>query len=76
MAVLESALLFGLAPKHFIIPVGVERWVDVNEINASVRQPGQLLKAIPAVDSFGQDSARLLNHYCPILLSNSFNVQT
>jgi hypothetical protein len=37
VAVLESALLFGLTPEHFVIPVGVERWVDINEVNAGVR---------------------------------------
>jgi hypothetical protein len=63
MAVLESALLFGLAPKHFIIPVGVEWRVDVNQVNAGVRQAGQLLKAISAVDGLGRDLASLFIHY-------------
>jgi hypothetical protein len=62
MAVLKSAFFLGFAPKHFIVPVGVERWVNVNEINASVRQTGQLLKAISAVDSLGRDLASLLTH--------------
>ncbi len=38
VAVFEGALFFGLAPEHLVIAVGVERRIDVDQVNRGVRQ--------------------------------------
>jgi hypothetical protein len=43
MAVLKSPLLFRLAPEYFIVLIGVEWRVNVDEVYASVRQARKLL---------------------------------
>ena len=48
--VFEGALLFGLAPEHFIVAIRVERRVDVDEIDARRREFLKLLKAVAAPD--------------------------
>jgi hypothetical protein len=55
MAILEGALFFCLAPENLIIPVGIERWIDVAQINASVRKFAELVKAVPTVNDLGID---------------------
>ncbi len=49
--VFEAALLFRLAPKNFVVAIRVERRVDVDEIDAAVRQFVQLIEIIAAVDN-------------------------
>ena len=50
MAVVEGALFLGLAPEYFVGPVGVEGWVDVDEVDAGIRQLSELLQIVTAVD--------------------------
>ena len=50
MAVFERALLFGLAPEDFVIAVGVEGRVNIDEVNAGVGQFLELLKIVAAVN--------------------------
>ena len=50
MAVVKGALLFRLAPENFVVAVGVERRVDVDQIHAGVGQLFQLLQIVAAVD--------------------------
>ena len=40
MAVIEGAFFLCLTPEDFIIAVGVERWVDINKVEAVI---GELL---------------------------------
>jgi len=49
--IFEAALLFRLAPKDFVVTVRVERRVDVNQINAAIRQLPQLIEIIAAEDN-------------------------
>lgn len=51
--VFKGALLLGLTSEHFIIPVGVERRVYVNEVNAGVGQFGELFQIVAAIDNAG-----------------------
>ena len=44
MTVLKRAFLFGLAPEHFVVSIGVERRIDIDQIDTAVRQ---LAKAVP-----------------------------
>ena len=53
MPVIEGPLLFRLAPKHLIVAIGIERRVNVDEVNATVRQLLELLQVVPAIDNAG-----------------------
>ena len=50
MSILERAFLFRLAPKDFVVAIRVERRVDVDQMDARVRQFAHLLEIIAAVD--------------------------
>jgi hypothetical protein len=53
MAVLETTLLLGLPPEYFVVAVGVEWWINVDQVNAGIRQLLELLQVIAAVDHPG-----------------------
>ena len=61
VAIFEGSLFFGLAPEDFIISIGVERRIDVDQIHTRIRQPirqaqgrlGELFEVIAAVDDAG-----------------------
>jgi hypothetical protein len=53
--VVKRALLFGVTPKDFVVPVGVEWRVDVDEVYALVGEVAQLLQVIPTVDELALD---------------------
>ena len=57
-AVFKGALLLGLAPKDFVVAVGVERRVYVNEVHAGVGQFGELFQIVAAVDDAGVEERR------------------
>ena len=48
--VFKGALLLGLAPKDFVVAVGVERRVYVDQIHAGIRQFLELLQIVAAID--------------------------
>jgi hypothetical protein len=50
VAVLEGALLLGLAPKDFVVAVGVEGRVNVAEVHAGVGQFLELFQIVAAVN--------------------------
>jgi len=50
MAVVKRPLFLGLAPKDLVVPVGVEGRIDVDEVDAGIRQLLELLKIVAAVD--------------------------
>src|ERR1700720_14616 len=50
MSIFEGAFLFRLAPENFVVAVRVERRVDVNQIDARVRQLAKLIEIIAAID--------------------------
>jgi hypothetical protein len=50
VAVCERTLLFRLAPEDFVITVRVERRVDIDQIDAALRQLAQLLEVIAAIN--------------------------
>ncbi len=51
VAVIKGALLFCFAPENFVVAVGVERRVDVNEINASRGKFLELFQVIAAINN-------------------------
>jgi len=51
MSICECAFLFCLAPEDFVVPVRVERRVDVNQIDARIRQFAELIEIIAAIDN-------------------------
>jgi len=53
VAVFKGALLLGLAPKDFVVAVGIEGRVNVNQINLSVRQLGELFQIVTAINDAG-----------------------
>jgi hypothetical protein len=50
VAVFKGAFLLGLAPKNFVVAVGVEGLVYVNQVNAGVGQFGELFQVVAAVN--------------------------
>lgn len=55
-------LLLGFAPEDLIVAVGVEGRINVNEVNAGVGQPLELLQIVAAVDDAGIHNRRGLGH--------------
>src|SRR5882724_2846593 len=53
VAVFKGALLPGLAPKDFVVAVGIEGRVNVNEVNAGVGQLGELFQIVAAINDAG-----------------------
>ena len=56
--VFKGALLLGLAPKDFVVAVGIERRVYVNEVNAGVGQFGELFQIVAAINHAGVEEGR------------------
>ena len=52
-AVFKRALLLGLVPKNCVVAVGVEGRLNVNEVNAGVRQLGELFQIVAAINDAG-----------------------
>src|ERR1039458_3566921 len=50
MAVVKGPLLLRLAPEDFVIPIGIEGRVNVDEVDAGIRQLLELLKIVAAID--------------------------
>ena len=50
MAVVKRPLFLGLAPEDLIVPIRVEGRIDVDEVDAGIRQLLELLKIVAAVD--------------------------
>jgi len=53
VAVFKGALLLGLAPEDFVVAVGVEGRVNVNQIHAGIGQLGELFQIVAAVNDAG-----------------------
>ncbi len=53
VAIVERALLLGLSPEDFIVAVGIEGRVDVDQVDAAVRELGELVEVVAAVDDSG-----------------------
>ena len=53
VAVFKGALLAGFAPKDFVVAVGVEGRVNVNQINAGVGQFVELFQIVAAINDAG-----------------------
>ena len=49
VSVFKRTFLLGLAPKDLVIAVGVEGRVNVNEVNASIGQFGELFEIGAAI---------------------------
>src|SRR5438094_2904274 len=56
VAILEGSLFLGLAPEDFVIPVRVERRIDVDQIDTGVREIAELFQTIAAVDDAGVEN--------------------
>lgn len=64
MAVRERPLLFGLAPEDLVIAVRVERRVNVNQIDARLRQLAKLIEIIAAINDSRVDQRRSFGGFC------------
>jgi hypothetical protein len=61
----KDALLLRLTPKDFVVAVGVERRVNVNQVNAGVGQFGELFQIVAAInDAFFSNSVLSLWRLC------------
>ena len=58
MPVFKGALLLGLAPKDLVVAVGVERRVNIGEVNAGVGQLFELFQIIAAINDAGVEEGR------------------
>ena len=56
--IFKGALLFRLTPKHLVISVGIERRVDVDQIDALIWKPAELVDAVPTTDDLRIDFRR------------------
>jgi hypothetical protein len=50
VTVLEGTLFFRFAPEHLIVAIRVERWINVDQVNAGVGKFSQLIEAVAAID--------------------------
>ena len=50
VAVVKPPLLARLRPEDFVVAVGIERRVDINQVDAAIRQFLQLLQIVATVD--------------------------
>ena len=57
VAVFKGALLLGLAPEDFVVAVGVERRVNVDQIHAGVGQLGELFQIVAAINDAGVEES-------------------
>jgi len=53
VVVFEGSLFLGFAPEDFVVAVGVERRIDVDQINAGIGQLGELFEIVAAIDDAG-----------------------
>jgi len=53
VAVVEGSFFLRLTPEDFVIPIGIERRVDVDEVNAPVGEFFELVEVVAAVDDAG-----------------------
>jgi len=58
VAAFKCPLFLGFAPEYFVVAVGVERRIDVDQIDARVRQLGQLFQIVAAIDDAGVQQRR------------------
>src|ERR1017187_5980800 len=64
--VLERPSLLRLAPEHLIVPVRIERRIDVDQIDARIRQLLKLLQIVAAINDPRVQQRRTLSHgYAP-----------
>jgi hypothetical protein len=54
--VLEGPFFLRLPPENLVVAVAVERRVDVDEVDAAVRQLAKLVEVVAAVDDARVDS--------------------
>jgi len=69
VAVFKGAFLLGPAPEDFVVAVGVEGRVNVNQVNAGVGQLGELFQIVAATNYAGveQGSARAARGTCCVI---------
>jgi hypothetical protein len=58
VAVFKGALLLGVAPEDYIVAVGVEGRVNVNQIHAGIGQLGEMLQMVAAINDAGVEEGR------------------
>ena len=58
MAVFKRSLFLGFAPEDFVVAIGVERRIDVDQINAGIGQLGELFEIVAAVDDARVEQGR------------------
>ena len=58
VAVFKGALLLGLAPENFVVAIGVEGRINVNQIHAGVGQLGELFQIVAAINHAGVEEGR------------------
>jgi len=58
VAVFEGAFFFRFAPEDFVVAVGIERRIDVDQVDAGVGEFGELFEVVAAVDDAGVEQRR------------------
>jgi hypothetical protein len=51
VTILEGALFLRLSPKHLVVPIGIERGINIDEIHALTGELAELVQAVPAIDN-------------------------
>jgi hypothetical protein len=64
VAVLKRPFFLRLAPKDFVVSIRVERRVDVDQIDATVRQLAKLIEIVAAIDNLRINQRYSANPAC------------
>ena len=60
VSVLEGPAFAGLAPEDFVVAVGIEGGIDVDEVDAGVGKLAEVVEVVAAIDDAGVDDGRWL----------------
>ena len=64
VAVFERTFFLRLAPEDLVVPVGVERRVNVDQIDTRLRQLAELVEIIAAINDPRIDQRRSFGGFC------------
>ena len=53
VAIFETSFFLRLAPEDFVVAVGIEGWVNVDQIDAGIGEMAELFEVVAAVDDAG-----------------------
>ena len=58
VAVVEGAFFLGFAPEDFVVAVGVEGGIDVDEVDAVVGESAEVVEVVAAIDDAAVEEGR------------------